>query len=76
MVTDVFLFRGGPWDGLLRENTFHGGLAPSSLLVGGGPARYVLTAQRAELADGTLAAVYSPGPDNDSGAQGWWCPGR
>jgi hypothetical protein len=63
MVIDFFLFRGGPWGGSLRENAFYGGLAPSSLLVGGGPVRYVLTAQQTRLSDGTLAAVYRRGPD-------------
>ena len=58
MKAEFFLFLDGPWRGQIHENTFHDHLPPSSLLIGGGPARHVRTQEHVDLSGGARAVVY------------------
>ncbi len=60
MRCEFFVFADGPWRGRIIDNPFEAdGLLPaSSLLIAGGPLRYVLTAARRTFPDGGTGAIY------------------
>ena len=60
MRCEFFVFADGPWQGRIIDNPFEAdGLLPaSSLLIAGGPLRYVLTAGRRTFPDGRTGAIY------------------
>ena len=61
---EYFLFVDGPWAGQIQENTFQNLVAPSSLLIAGGPTRYVCTPEHVDLSGGAHAVVYRLDPTN------------
>ena len=65
MRCEFFLFADGPWQGRIIDNPFEAdGLLPaSSLLIAGGPLRYVLTAGRRTFPGG-VAAIYKADPSS------------
>ncbi len=64
MRCEFFLFADGPWQGRIIDNPFDAdGLLPaSSLLIAGGPLRYVPTAGRRTFPDGGTGAIYQFDP--------------
>jgi len=60
MRCEFFVFADGPWRGRIIDNPFEAdGLLPaSSLLIAGGPLRYVLTAGRRAFPNGGTGAIY------------------
>lgn len=60
---EFFHFQDGPWRNQVRENPFDPhSHPPTSLLISGGPIRYVLTTWPRQFPGGEIGAVYQLDP--------------